>query len=331
MTVRLKEWDKNETGWVGIEVTANKVINLLLRSEDNLLKVNWDNELYCDLQIEDWIEPSDDLEVWVTTGRVLQTDGWIATWTMLCFKTTSWSYACWIYGDDWKLYVDNGTWTFKQVYLKSEVDALFVQLRSEISAVWYSWDYDDLLNKPTLWTAATLDTWTSAWDIPVIWINGKLDSSIVPTVISSVFTVTNASDLTTLSNAVKWDYWIVTSESKTYILSQDPYSVQANRVEMLSPAAWVTSVNTKTWTVTLTTTDIAEWDNYHLYVTSNEKNTWNAKLWTNDVSTVAISWNYNDLSNKPSLTNNSYLTQWQYDALPSTKLTDWNSYFIYTS
>ena len=330
MTVRLTEWSKNETWWTAIEVTANKVINLLLRSEDNLLKTE-DNELYCDLQIADWIEPTDTLEVWVTTGRVLQTDWWIATWTMLCFKTTSWSYACWIYGDDWKLYVDNGTWTFKQVYLKSEVDALFVQLRSEISAVWYSWDYDDLLNKPTLWTAAALDTWTSAWDIPVIWSNGKLDSSIVPTVISSVFTVTNASDLTTLTNAVKWDYWIVTSESKTYILSQDPYSVQTNRVEMLSPAAWVTSVNTKTWAVTLTTTDIAEWDNYHLYVTSNEKNTWNAKLWTNDVATVAISGSYNDLSNKPSLTNNSYLTQAQYDALPSTKLTDWNSYFIYTS
>ena len=330
MTVRLTEWSKNETWWTAIEVTANKVINLLLRSEDNLLKTE-DNELYCDLQIADWIEPTDTLEVWVTTGRVLQTDWWIATWTMLCFKTTSWSYACWIYGDDWKLYVDNGTWTFKQVYLKSEVDALFVQLRSEISAVWYSWDYDDLLNKPTLWTAAALDTWTSAWDIPVIWSNGKLDSSIVPTVISSVFTVTNAVDLTTLTNAVKWDYGIVTSESKTYILSQDPYSVQTNRVEMLSPAAWVTSVNTKTWAVTLTTTDIAEWDNYHLYVTSNEKNTWNAKLWTNDVATVAISGSYNDLSNKPSLTNNSYLTQAQYDALPSTKLTDWNSYFIYTS
>ena len=330
MTVRLTEWSKNETWWTAIEVTANKVINLLLRSEDNLLKTE-DNELYCDLQIADWIEPTDTLEVWVTTGRVLQKDWWIATWTMLCFKTTSWSYACWIYGDDWKLYVDNGTWTFKQVYLKSEVDALFVQLRSEISAVWYSWDYDDLLNKPTLWTAAALDTWTSAWDIPVIWSNGKLDSSIVPTVISSVFTVTNAVDLTTLTNAVKWDYGIVTSESKTYILSQDPYSVQANRVEMLSPAAWVTSVNTKTWAVTLTTTDIAEWDNYHLYVTSNEKNTWNAKLWTNDVATVAISGSYNDLSNKPSLTNNSYLTQAQYDALPSTKLTDWNSYFIYTS
>ena len=47
---------------------------------------------------------------------------------MLCFKTTSGDYVTWIYGDDGKLYVDNGTGTFKQVYTKPEVDALFSAL-----------------------------------------------------------------------------------------------------------------------------------------------------------------------------------------------------------
>lgn len=195
----------------------------------------------------------------------------------------------------------------------------------------FDWDYNSLSNQPVLWTAASKDVGTSVGEIPVVGSNWKIDSSIVPTVISDIYTVTNASDLTSLSNAVKWDYWIVTSESKTYILSADPYSVLSNWVEMLSPTSSVSSVNTKTWAVTLTTSDIAVGDTSHQYVTSNEKNTWNNKLGVNDVATVATTGNYNDLNNKPSLTNNAYLTQAQYDALPSSKLTDWNSYFIYTS
>jgi hypothetical protein len=39
------------------------VINLLLRAENNLLHVNDDNELYCDLQLENGIAVDDDLPV----------------------------------------------------------------------------------------------------------------------------------------------------------------------------------------------------------------------------------------------------------------------------
>lgn len=196
----------------------------------------------------------------------------------------------------------------------------------------FDWDYNSLSNQPTLWTAASKDVGTGEWEVPVLLVGGKLDPSIIPnTWVTSTFTVTDVTGLTSLSNAVRWDVAIVTSESKTYILSVDPYSVQANWVELLSPTANVTSVNTKTWAVTLTTSDIAVGDTSHQYVTSNEKNTWNNKLGINDVATVATTGNYSDLNNKPSLTNNAYLTQAQYDALPSSKLTDWNSYFIYTS
>jgi hypothetical protein len=301
MVVRLKEWVKPLTWWDWIEITANNVLNLLLRSENNLIKINEDHEAYVDLQLEDWIEPDADFPVGVTTGRVLLADWWVATGTMLCFKTTSGDYVTWIYWDDGKLYIDNWTGTFKQIYLKSEVDALFSTLRGELSTVAFTGDYDDLLNKPTLWTAAGYDVGSSAWEIPVIQNNWQLDPNIVPTVISDIYTVTNVEDLITLSNAVKWDYWIVTSVSKTYILSQDPYSVQANWVEMLTPTSSVTSVNTKTWAVTLTTTDIAEWDTSHQYVTSNEKNDWNNKLGSNSVATVALTGNYNDLNNKPTI------------------------------
>lgn len=109
----------------------DRIISVVLRDENNLLILNWNNELYVDLQLEDWITPNDTLPVGVTTGRVLQADWWIATWTMLCFKTTSWDYVCWIYGDDGKLYVDNGTGTFKQIYLKSEVDALLQEKQDQ--------------------------------------------------------------------------------------------------------------------------------------------------------------------------------------------------------
>ena len=142
------EWEKRYTGWVAIEVTPNKVINLLLRDENNLLHVNGDNELYCDLQIANWVEPTDDFEVWVTTGIVNQVDWWPQSWLLLHYEEAWWAYAQWLKGNDGKIYYDPGTWTFKLVYYAQDVDDLFTQLRSEISAVWYSWEYDDLLNRP---------------------------------------------------------------------------------------------------------------------------------------------------------------------------------------
>ena len=79
MTVRLYEWDKTETGWAWIEITDNKVVNLLLRSLNNLIKINDDNEAYVDLQLADGLDTSDTLPVGVLTGRVLQADWWLAT------------------------------------------------------------------------------------------------------------------------------------------------------------------------------------------------------------------------------------------------------------
>lgn len=329
MGVRLYEWDKTETGWAWIEITDNKVVNLLLRSLNNLIKINDDNEAYVDLQLEDWIEDDANMPVWVNVGRVLQADWWLATGTLLVAKTTSGDEIRFLFADDWKLYTDNWTWTFTQIYLKPEVDALLLQLRNELSEAAFSGLYEDLINKPTLWTAAALDVGTNAWDVAQVQPNWKLDPSIVPATISSIYTVPTHNDLTTLTNAVRWDYWVVTDESKTYILSADPYSVLANWIEMLSPTSSVTSVNWQTWAVTLTTNNINEYNN-KLYVSQAEKTTWNAKLSTNDVATVALTGNYNDLGNKPSITEDKYLTQAQYDALPSSKESDWNSYFIYS-
>ena len=180
MPVKLYEWDKNETWWTGIEVTENKVINLILRSLNNLIKVNGNNEVYTDLQLDDWIENSDTLPIWVNVGRVLAADGWVATWTMISAVTSSWDQVTIIYGDDNKLYVDNWTWTFKQIYNKTEVDNLFTTLRWELATVATSWSYTDLSNIPWVCeiTVQLVDTdyiWTATkiWDLvdgaTIIW------------------------------------------------------------------------------------------------------------------------------------------------------------------
>ena len=163
----------------------------------------------------------------------------------------------------------------------------------------FDWNYNSLDNLPTLWTAASKDVGTSAWNVPILDANWLLDSNIVPsTWVMTTYTVANKSDLTTLSTAVKWDIWIVTSENKTYILSVDPYSTLANWTELLFPTGSVSSVNWFTWAVNLTTGYITE-SGDNLFVGSTEKATWNNKLWANNVSTVALTGNYGDLNNKP--------------------------------
>jgi len=379
--IKIKSGDVALTAWAGIdpESLSKRIVEILLRDEDNLTKINSNNELYTDLQLEEWIAPNYDFPVGVTTGRVLLADWWVATWSVLCFKSTSWDYVLLLYWDNGKLYIDNGTGTFTQIYLKPEVDALFTQLRSEISAVWFSGEYADLLHKPTLWTASALDVWTDPWEIPVVQQNGRLDPSIVPNVTSHTFTVADVADLTTLSQANQWDMAIVTNASSTYILSAEPYSTLANWTLLPTPTSDVTSVNWQRWDVQLTTNDVPEANN-KLYTTVLEKQTWNNKVGTNDLAQVAFSGEYSDIHHTPTIGNatltikknnvamgspfpanatvnaeinipvpttvaelsdatdyakkaelekNIYLTQAQYDALPSTKESDWNSYFIY--
>lgn len=116
MAVRIKEWEIPYTWWVGIEITDNHVINLLLREENNLIHVNEDNEVYVDLQLEDWIQPNDDFPVGVTTGRILAEDWWQQNGLILNRKTTSWDYTRIIYANDWKLYYDPGTGVWNEFW-----------------------------------------------------------------------------------------------------------------------------------------------------------------------------------------------------------------------
>lgn len=139
MPVRIVEWKLPYTWWTWIEITSDKVINLLLREENNLVMVNDDNEVYTDLQLESGLTPSSDFPVWVTVWKVLQTDWWTQSWLILNWKTTSWDYARWIYANDWKLYFDNGTWTWKKVYYSTDVDTLLTNLRNEVYEYFIRW------------------------------------------------------------------------------------------------------------------------------------------------------------------------------------------------
>ena len=135
MPVRAVEWKKPYTWGKWIEVDENKVINLRLRAENNLIIYDeWDNEIYVDLQLPDELRPTDAFPVWITTWRAIVDNGWDWQGTIVCFKTTSWDNIKLFYADDWKLYIDNGTGVFKQIYLKWDVDALIQALRDYIDA-----------------------------------------------------------------------------------------------------------------------------------------------------------------------------------------------------
>lgn len=130
MTVRLKEWVKPLVAgdWTQIEVTdTNKVISVLLREENNLIHLNNNHEIYTDLQIANNIQPTDNFEVWVTTGRVLESNGRPHTWTLLHYETTSWDYCQWLYGTDTNMYFDwwDGNW--RQVYYSDQANEIFIR------------------------------------------------------------------------------------------------------------------------------------------------------------------------------------------------------------
>jgi hypothetical protein len=166
MPVRIVEWQLPYTWGTGIGIDTNKVISVLLREENNLIQVNGDNELYTDLQLVSNIRPTDTFPVWVTTGRVLQSNWWIQSGLILNRKTTSGDYARWIYANDWKIYFDKWTWVWNQVYYSSEVDNLIQNLRNYVD--------NNFQEKLIAWDNITIEnnvissTWWGGWaDIDV--------------------------------------------------------------------------------------------------------------------------------------------------------------------
>ena len=129
-------------------------------------------------------------------------------------------------------------------------------------------------------TAAACNTGTSSWNVPILDSNWKLATSTLPWVaLTDTFTVSTSADLTTLSSADQWDIAIVTTENKTYVLSQAPYSTAANWKQILSPTWWVTSWNGQTWAVTYSApVSSVNWSTWAVTV-SEFSPTWTATTW----------------------------------------------------
>lgn len=174
MPVRAVEWKKPYTWWKAIEIDENKVISLRLRDENNLIIWDeWDNEIYVDLQLDDEIRPTDAFPVWVTTGRVIVDNWWDATWTIICAKTTSGDNIKLFYADNGKLYIDNWTWTFKQIYFKWDVDAIATALQNQIDTIMGLGKFLSIWNCAT-WLPTTfpldLPYDYSTWDWYLVWV-----------------------------------------------------------------------------------------------------------------------------------------------------------------
>ena len=199
-----------------------------------------------------WITSVTSSKSWKTTTVTMNFD----EWDPFSFEVQDWA---------------DGQWAWDVIWPNSSTDWDVVLFD------WTSWKLikDSWVQ---LGTAASKNTWTSSGNVPVLDSNWKLNTSTLPWVaLTDTFTVTNKSDLTSLSNADQWDIGIVTSESKTYVLSQAPYSTLSNWKELLSPTDAVTSVNSKTWAVTLNADDISDSTTTNKFVTATDKTTWGNK------------------------------------------------------
>ena len=285
-------WATGATGnWIA-SVTSSKSWKV---TTVTITETDWDSSSF---QVSDW----EDWEwAWDVLWPSSATDWHLAVFDWVTWKLIKdwWAVPAAQIQSDWEQ-SDNT----KVDFIKNKPSIPAAQVNSDWNS--NSW-VSQILNKPTLWTAASKNTGTSSWNVPVLDANGKLDNSVLPAVaLVDTFTVTNKADLTSLSSADQWDIGIVTSESKTYVLSQAPYSTAANWKELLTPTDAVTSVNTKTWAVTLDADDISDSTTTNKFVTATEKSTWNWKQ--NALATQTAYTSKGSATKVPQITTN---TLWQ--------------------
>lgn len=134
-----------------------------------------------------------------------------------------------------------------------------------------------------LGTASSKDVGVSNGNVPVLGSDGKLDSSILPSLaITDTFTADSESAMTSLL-AQKGDICVRSDVNKTFILSQEPASEASNWVELKTPSDAVLSVNGETGAVQLNTDKVQEGSTNFYYTedraaasfeTNLEKNTY---------------------------------------------------------
>ena len=119
-------------------------------------------------------------------------------------------------------------------------------------------DYDNTAKEAvdSLGTASKCNTGTKEGNVPIINSEGKIDSSVLPSLaITDTFTAEDQDQMIGL-NAQKGDVCVRTDENKTYILQKEPATEITNWLELATPTDSVQSVNGKTGVVTLNHQDI---------------------------------------------------------------------------
>lgn len=99
----------------------------------------------------------------------------------------------------------------------------------------------DAIDSLALGTASKADTGIAEGNVPVLGANGKLNENVIPSLaIMDTKVVATHAEMLELTDVQKGDICIVTDESKTYILAQEPASEDDNWKQILTPAADVT-------------------------------------------------------------------------------------------
>ena len=139
--------EEQKMNWITHFIYDNvqEIFKVLLRPFNNLLAYTNADELYCDLQFENWLTPVSVFPIWVTVWNVSEDDWWIASWILVNARTEEW-YVRWLCWADWKLYYDTWRWVFKWIASSEEISEQISALRSELSEVAFSWKSSDLDN-----------------------------------------------------------------------------------------------------------------------------------------------------------------------------------------
>ena len=246
MATRIKDWIIPYTWGIGIEITEDHVINVLLRAMNNLIHVNENRELYVDLQLDDWIQPDDDFPVWVTTWKILQEDWWLQSWIILNRKTTSWDYVRFIYANDGKLYYDPWTWVWIEIWS------------------WWWWVQINVATASTLWLIK-LGTDTK-----------QTEPAVVATTVSGkTYPVQLNNDNQAVVN--------IPRENTTYTAGANISINQNNEISATIPSALVYKWNVS-WIADLPSSWQTVWDTYFVEwedaMYSRDWTQWNYVWWT---------------------------------------------------
>lgn len=118
----------------------------LLRAADNLLHYNEYDELYADLQLQNWMTPTSSFPTWVVVGNVSSTDWWSQNWVLVNAKTTDWHYVRWLCWANGKLFYDDWNGVFKEFFTSDDISSVIDALRTELSEVAFTGKSSDLDN-----------------------------------------------------------------------------------------------------------------------------------------------------------------------------------------